>query len=118
MAYWRPACQARTNKFALAIIASADGPEVLGTAVAGAVLLALLLTGGALVLREYASMAANVAPAGFEEAGTVAFLRSLSSSCSKLSNCHSPSTRGARALEHRYGLSEPVACELGSASIK
>jgi len=46
--------------------------ELLGTAVAGAMLLALLLSNGSVLLREYASMGANVLPAGFEEAGTAA----------------------------------------------
>lgn len=50
--------------------------ELLGTIAAGAALVALLLTGGSLLLREYASMLTGMWPAGFEEAGTVVFFTS------------------------------------------
>lgn len=47
--------------------------EILATIAAAGLLLALLLTGRSLLLREYASMGAGLLPAGFEEAGTVIF---------------------------------------------
>jgi glycerophosphoryl diester phosphodiesterase/Zn-dependent protease with chaperone function len=45
--------------------------ELSATALAGIFLFALLVSGGSLMLREYAWMGASVFPAGFEEQGTV-----------------------------------------------
>jgi hypothetical protein len=45
--------------------------ELSATSLAGIFLFALLVSGGSLMLREYASMGASVFPAGFEEQGTV-----------------------------------------------
>ena len=77
---------------------------MLGTVAAGAVLFALLLTNGALLLREYASMGANLAPAGYEETGTVIFFALVLLLLLHFVELPFPFYQGY-VLEHRYGLS-------------
>jgi STE24 endopeptidase len=78
--------------------------EVLGSLAAGVVLLALVLTNGALVLREYAAMTTGALPAGFEEATTVAALAIALSLLLHIVELPFAYYQGF-VLEHRYGLS-------------
>ena len=78
--------------------------EVLATLAAGVVLLALLLTNGALVLREYASMTAGMLPAGFEETATVISFAIALSLLLHIVELPFAYYQGF-VLEHRYGLS-------------
>lgn len=77
--------------------------ELLGTAATGLFLLGLLLTGGALELREYGSMLGmNVG--GFEEAGTVVGLAVILLILLQVLELPFSYYQGF-VLEHRYGLS-------------
>jgi glycerophosphoryl diester phosphodiesterase len=78
--------------------------EVLGTLAAGVVLLALILTDGALSLRESASMTAGLTPAGFEEATTVISFAIALSLLLHIVELPFAYYQGF-VLEHRYGLS-------------
>ena len=81
--------------------------EIFGTLAAGFVLLALILTDGSLILREYASMAAGVAPAGFEEASTVIFFAIALGLILHATELPFAFYQGY-VLEHRYGLSNQL----------
>jgi STE24 endopeptidase len=78
--------------------------EVVSTAAAGLFLLALLLTGGSLVLREYGSMLGMSIGGGFEEAGTVIGLSIVLIVLLQLVELPFAFYHGF-VLEHRYGLS-------------
>lgn len=78
--------------------------ELLGAAAAGAVLLALVLTGAALTLRERGSGVGTVIGRGFEEPGTVAGVALLLSALLHLVELPFAWYLGYW-LEHRYGLS-------------
>ncbi len=78
--------------------------DLLGTAAAGLLLLALLLTGGAQRLRELAAAIAQWAPGGLEEGTTVAVLTILIVLILQAVECPFAYYQG-HLLEHRYGLS-------------
>ena len=78
--------------------------DLLGTGVAGVVLLGLSLSGAALRLREYAAMAANVFPAGLEDAATVVAYTIGLMVIMQLIEMPFAVYQGF-LLEHRYGLS-------------
>ena len=78
--------------------------EILGTAVAAAFLLALLLTGGALYLRELGSIVGSLIGRGFEEPGTVVGFAIALSVMLHVIELPFAFYQGY-VLEHRYGLS-------------
>jgi glycerophosphoryl diester phosphodiesterase/Zn-dependent protease with chaperone function len=79
--------------------------EIGGTVAAGVFLIALLVTNGALLLREYASMVGMAAaPGGYEEAGTVVAFAVALFILLHLIELPFAYYQGY-ALEHRYGLS-------------
>ena len=78
--------------------------EVLGSLAAGVVLLALIVTSGALFLREYASMTTGAAPGGFEEPVTVIAFAIVLSLLLHIVELPFAYYQGY-VLEHRYGLS-------------
>jgi glycerophosphoryl diester phosphodiesterase/Zn-dependent protease with chaperone function len=79
--------------------------DVLGTLAVGAALLALLVTGGALRLREAASLAgAAIAPSGYEDTGTVVVFTVVLILLLHLIELPFSLYQGF-LLEHRYGLS-------------
>jgi glycerophosphoryl diester phosphodiesterase/Zn-dependent protease with chaperone function len=82
--------------------------EILGALAAAIALLALILTDGALQLREYASMAGSViAPAGFEETGTVIFFTLALGLILHVIELPFAFYQGY-VLEHRYDLSNQL----------
>jgi glycerophosphoryl diester phosphodiesterase/Zn-dependent protease with chaperone function len=82
--------------------------EILGTIAAAVVLLALILTDGSLLLREYASMAGSaVAPAGREETATVIFFTLALGVILHAIELPFAFYQGY-ALEHRYDLSNQL----------
>jgi STE24 endopeptidase len=78
--------------------------EVLATLAAGVVLLALVLSNAALILREYAAMTTGAMPAGFEETGTVISFAIALSLLLHIIELPFGYYQGF-VLEHRYGLS-------------
>jgi STE24 endopeptidase len=78
--------------------------DLLGTVAAGLVLLALSVSGGAEQLREVASMASGVLPAGLEEVATVAAFTAGLMIILQLIEFPFAFYQGF-LLEHRYGLS-------------
>ncbi len=82
--------------------------EILGTAAAGAVLLALVLTGASLYLRERGSGVGTIIGGGFEEPGTVAGVALLLSAILHFVELPFAWYQGY-LLEHRYGLSTQTA---------
>lgn len=78
--------------------------EVLGSLTAGVVLLALILSNGALSLRESASIMGGLLPAGWEEAGTVVAFAIALSLLLHIVELPFAYYQGF-VLEHRYGLS-------------
>lgn len=78
--------------------------DLLGTATAGLALIAFLLSGLGLYLRELAAMPASLLPFGLEEAGTVAFFAIALSLLLHVVELPIAFYQGF-ILEHRYGLS-------------
>jgi len=91
--------------------------ELLGTVVAGAFLLVLLLSGGAVLLREAASMMGSHIGRGFEEAGTVAGFALALGALLDLIALPFAFYQGY-LLEHRYGLSNQTAALWGRDHVK
>lgn len=84
---------------------------------AGVALLALLLSGFNLYLREFAAMPASLLPFGLEEAGTVAFFAIVLSILLHLVELPFAFYQGF-LLEHRYGLSNQSLAAWASDQVK
>ncbi len=78
--------------------------DVLGTVVAGALLLALSVSGAALRMRESAAVAAGLLPGGLEEPATVVFMTIATLLLLQIVEWPFAFYQGF-LLEHRYGLS-------------
>jgi STE24 endopeptidase len=78
--------------------------DLLGTAFAGVVLLALIMSGAALTMREWAAVVANAFPVGFEDGMTVVALTAMLILALQLVEFPFAFYQG-HLLEHHYGLS-------------